>query len=136
MSVKNEYYIKILQAWIAKMKDNGFKFTIQKAFGNHGIDLEYHRADGNTNMVMVVSYYDETFTIDKLFDCLHKLELIIPKLIEEPKAPIRSIDLSYYPYSYYDSPYLIKTSSDLPNDKRYFTYIDNGKFKTIVGNAY
>ena len=137
MADETEYYNKILDAWIAKMKDKGFKFTIEESWAGNGIELYYHRSNGDTNTCLIVEYKNEFFTVDKLFDRLHKLELIIPKLIEEPKPPIRSIGLSYYLYSYYDGPYLIKRSTDLPNPnkERYYTYIENGKFKTVISDA-
>ena len=137
MTTETEYYTKILQAWITKMNANGFKFTTQEGPVGNGIELDYHRADGNTNTCLIVEYRNEFFTIDKLFDRLHKLELIIPKLIEKPKAPILSIGLSYYLYSYYDGPYLIKRSTDLPNPnkERYYTYIEDGQFKTVISDV-
>lgn len=137
MTNETAYYNKILDAWIAKMKDKGFKFTTQESWADNGIELYYHRSNGDTNTCLIVEYNNEFFTVDKLFDRLHKLELIIPKLIEEPKAPILSIGLSYYLYSYYDGPYLIKRSTDLPNPnkERYYTYIENGQFKTVISDA-
>lgn len=131
MADKIEYYNKILEAWITKMKDKGFKFTINKARGGNGIELEYHRSDGNTNICVIADHKTST---DQLFDRLHKLELLIHELAVKPKLPIRSIALGYFP-SYYNGPHLIKQSTDLPNNKRYVTYIDNGQFKTVEINA-
>ena len=127
MADKTEYYNKILDAWIAKMKDKGFKFTINKARGGNDIELEYHRSDGNTNICVIADHKTST---DQLFDRLHKLELLIYELAVKPKLPIRSIALGYFP-SYYNGPHLIKQSTDLPNNKRYVTYIGNGQFKTV-----
>lgn len=131
MSTETAYYNKILDAWIAKMKDKGFKFTTEESSENNGIELEYHRSDGNTNICVIADHKTST---DQLFDRLHKLELLIHELAVKPKLPIRSIALGYFP-SYYNGPHLIKQSTDLPNNKRYVTYIDNGKFKTVEINA-
>ena len=126
-----EYYNKILGAWIAKMNDNGFKFTINRASSYNDIELEYHRSDGNTNICVIANTKTST---DQLFDRLHKLELLIHELAVKPKSPIRSVVLGYFP-THYNGPHLIKQSTDLPNNKRYVTYIDNGQFKTVVINA-
>lgn len=132
MSDKNEYYMKILQAWIAKMKDNGFKFVLRKTKSGTGFELEYYRNNGNTNICLIADY---TTPADQLFDRLHKLELLIRKLNTKLKPPIRSVGLGYY-VDYYGGPHLITQSTDLPNNKRYFTYIDdNGKFKTVICNT-
>lgn len=131
MTDKTEYYNKILDAWMAKMRDKGFKFTINKASSNNGIELEYHRSDGNTNICVIADYKTRT---EQLFDRLHKLELLIHELTVKPKPPIRSVVLGYFP-SHYDGPHLIKYSTDLPNNKRYVTYIDNGQFKTVEINT-
>lgn len=131
MSDKNKYYMKILDAWIAKMKDRGFNFKRRKTKSGTGFELEYYRNDGNTNICLIADY---TTPVDQLFDRLHKLELLIRKLDTKPKSPILSVGLGYFT-NYYGGPHLITRSTDLPNNKRYFTYIDNGKFKTIVGNV-
>ena len=39
--MKTEYYNKILDAWIAKMKDCGFKFKNEESSENNGIELVY-----------------------------------------------------------------------------------------------
>lgn len=131
MSDKNKYYMKILDAWIAKMKDRGFNFKLRKTKSGTGFELEYYRNDGNTNICLIADY---TTPVDQLFDRLHKLELLIRKLDTKPKSSILSVGLGYFT-NYYGGPHLITRSTDLPNNKRYFTYIDNGKFKTIVGNV-
>lgn len=127
---KNEYYTKILQAWVTKMKDRGFSFKLRKTTQGTGFELEYYRNDGNTNICLIADY---TTSADQLFDRLHKLELLVRKLAVKPKSPIRSVGLGYFT-DYYSGPHLIIQSTELPNDKRYFTYIDNGEFKTVVGN--
>lgn len=126
-----KYYNKILDAWIAKMNDNGFKFTINMASSDNDIELEYHRSDSNTNICVIAN---TKTSIDQLFDGLHKLELLMHELAVKPKSPIRSVALGYFP-THYNGPHLIKQSTDLPNNKRYVTYIDNGQFKTVVINA-
>lgn len=132
MADETEYYNKILDAWIAKMKANGFKFALRKTKSGTGFELEYYRNDGNTNICLIADY---ATPVDQLFDRLHKLELLIHKLAVKPKSPIRSVGLGYY-VNYYGGPHLITQSTDLPNNKRYFTYIDdNGKFKTVVCNS-
>lgn len=131
MPDKNKYYTKILQAWIAKMRDNDFKFKLRKTKLGTGFELEYYKNDGNTNICLIADY---ATPIDQLFDRLHKLELLIRKLDAKPKSPIRSVGLGYFT-NYYGGPHLITQSADLPNNKRYFTYIDNGKIKTVVGDA-
>lgn len=131
MATETEYYTKILQAWITKMKNSSFNFKLRKATPGTGFELEYYRNDGNTNICLIADY---TTPADQLFDRLHKLELLVRKLAVKPKLPILSIGLGYFT-DYYSGPHLIIQSTDLPNDKRYFTYIDNGKFKTIVANV-
>ena len=131
MSDKNEYYTKILQAWVVKMKDRGFNFKLQKATSRTSFELEYYRNDGNTNICLIADY---TTSADQLFDRLHKLELLVRKLAAKPKPPICPVGLGYFT-DYYSGPHLIIQSTDLPNDKRYVTYIDNGQFKTVVINA-
>ena len=131
MTNKTEYYTKIFDAWIAKMNDRGFKFTINKAPSDNIVELEYHRSDDNTNICVIANNKTPT---DQLFDRLHKLELLIYELAAKPKSPIRSVALAYFP-THYNGPHLIKQSTDLPNNKRYVTYIDNGQFKTVEINA-
>ena len=132
MADKTEYYKKIIQAWITKMNANGFKFALRKTKSGTGFELEYYRNNGNTNICLIADY---TTSADQLFDRLHKLELLIHKLDAQPKPPIRSVGLGYY-VNYYGGPHLITQSTDLPNNKRYFTYIDdNGKFKTVACNS-
>lgn len=131
MATETEYYTKILKAWVAKMKDNGFKFALRKTKSGTGFELEYYRNDGNTNICLIADY---ATPVDQLFDRLHKLELLIHKLDAKSKPPIRSVGLGYY-VNYYGGPHLIIQSTDLPNDKRYFTYIDNGEFKTVIADA-
>lgn len=93
-------------------------------------------------MCLIVDYDNQSFNIGSLYDRLHKLELLLPKLgnlnkatQRKTKTKIRSANLSYLLYSYYNGPYLIETSASLPNNKRYITYIDNDKFKTVVVDA-
>lgn len=131
MATETEYYTKILQAWITKMKNSSFNFKLRKATPGTGFELEYYRNDGNTNICLIADY---TTPADQLFDRLHKLELLIHELAVKPKSPIRSVALGYFP-NHYNGPHLIKQSTDLPNNKRYVTYIDNGQFKTVVINA-
>lgn len=142
MPVKNEYYIKILQAWVAKMKDRDFKFKIRKSIQYNGIELICTQKHLISDMCLIVDYDNQSFNIDSLYDRLHKLELLLPKLgnlnkatQRKTKTKIRSANLSYLLYSYYNGPYLIETSASLPNNKRYITYIDNAKFKTVVVDA-
>ena len=142
MSVKNEYYMKILDAWITKMKAKGFKFKARTSIQYNGIELICTQKPLISDMCLIVDYDNQSFNIDSLYDSLHKLELLLPKLHNlnkvnqrKTKTKIRSASLSYLLYSYYNGPYLIETSANLPNNKRYFTYIDNSKFKTIIGDA-
>ena len=113
------------------MKNSSFNFKLRKATPRTGFELEYYRNDGNTNICLIADY---TTSTAQLFDRLHKLELLVRKLAVKPKLPILSIGLGYFT-DYYSGPHLIIQSTDLPNDKRYFTYIDNGKFKTVVGDT-
>ena len=71
MATETEYYNKILDAWMAKMKDKGFKFTTQESWAGNGIELYYHRSNGDTNTCLIVEYNNEFFTVDKLFDRLN-----------------------------------------------------------------
>ena len=153
MADKSEYYNKILDAWIAKMKDNGFKFGTRKPIQNDGIELIYFLSDNNPFNCLIVDYdnpnfninnlYDNpNFNINNLYDRLHKLELLIPRLNEaynnikkEGNVSIFShyhiINLSYLLYTYSEGPYLIETYVKSSKVKNYFTYIDdNGQFKT------
>lgn len=142
MADKTEYYNKILDAWIAKMKDNGFKFGTRKPIQNDGIELIYFLSDNNPFNCLIVDYDNPNFNINNLYDRLHKLELLIPRLNvaynnikKEDNASIFShyhiINLSYLLYTYSEGPYLIETYGKSSKVKNYFTYIDdNGQFKT------
>ena len=142
MTDKTEYYTKIIDAWIIKMKGNGFNFKARKSLQYNGIELICTQKPVIFDMCLIADYNNPKFDINSLYDCLHKLELLLPKLgnlnklyQRTNKTKIRSIGLSYFLYSYYDGPYLIEESTNLPNDKRYYTYIENNKFKTVIGNA-
>lgn len=142
MATETEYYTKILQAWITKMKNCGFSFKVRESLQYNGIELICTQKPLTPDMCLIVDYDNPEFNVDSLYDRLHKLELLLPKLgnlnklnQRKTKTQICSTALSYFIYNYYTGPYLIGTSSDLPHDKRYFTYIENGKFKTVIGNA-
>lgn len=142
MTDKNEYYIKIIGAWIIKMKDYGFKFGTRKSIQNNGIELIYFLSDNNPFSCLIADYDNPNFNINNLYDRLHKLELLIPRLNEvynninkEDNVIIFShyhiINLSYLLYTYSEGPYLIETYGKSSKVKNYFTYIDdNGQFKT------
>ena len=142
MTDKNEYYIKIINAWIIKMKDRGFKFETRKSIQNDGIELVYFQSDNNTFNCLIADYDNPKFNINNLYDHLHKLELLIPKLNEiynnikkESDTLIFShyhiINLSYLLYISFSGPYLIETYGKPSSVKNYYTYIDDcGQFKT------
>jgi hypothetical protein len=151
MATETEYYKKILQAWITKMKGNGFTFETCDSQEHNGIELTYVLADNKTFDCLIANYDNTNFNADKLHDRLHKLELLIPKLNEIYNNNIKHkenviifshyhiIHLSYFLYSHFpfpgfDGPYLIETKGKPSDIKVYYTYIDNGEFKTVVGN--
>lgn len=69
---KNEYYTKILRAWIAKMKDRGFNFKLRKATPRTGFELEYYRNNGNTNICLIA---DNETPVDQFYYIIYKLHI-------------------------------------------------------------
>ena len=147
MATETEYYNKILDAWIAKMKDKGFKFTTEESSKNNGIELVYSQSKNKTFDCLIVDYDSSNFNVTNLHDRLHKLELLIPRLNEIYNDNIKQkgneyvinfsyyhiINLSYFIYEDFNGPYLIETKGKLSNIKDYFTYVDdNGKLKTTT----
>lgn len=145
MTNETKYYNKILDAWIAKMKDKGFKFTIEESLENNGIELVYSQSENKTFDCLIVDYDSSNFNVTNLHDRLHKLELLIPRLDEIYNNNIKQkgneyvinfsylhiINLSYLLYTNFNGPYLIETKGEISDVKNYYTYIDdNGKLKT------
>ena len=151
MADETEYYNKILDAWIAKMKDKGFKFTIEQSSEYNGIELVYSQSDNKMFDCLIVDYNSSNFNVTNLYDRLHKLELLIPRLDEIYNNNIKQknkneyvinfsyyhiLNLSYFIYADFNGPYIIETKGEPSNIKDYFTYIDgDDKLKTTTAGA-
>ena len=151
MANETTYYTKILDAWMSKMKNKGFEFTTEESLENNGIELVYLQSDNKEFDCLIVDYDSSNFNVTNLYDRLHKLELLIPKLNKiyndnniKQKGNEYVINFSYYHiinlsyllYTGFSGPYLIETKGEPLNVKNYYTYVDdNGKLKTTKSLA-